>query len=214
RVTAVLSDVCLPNALFERHFAKIRGEALRILLCDTCFSGSKQRLMAVAYPALKIKTIQSARSNYKGHSEEHFKQLFGLLVERNRYSPLDVRSSVLRYWHLIESLFEPRVPSVTSFVDDGEDVAGNCGDIRFGISDASLGNELLSGALSYVDGLPTDGGAAALRDADLAWVRLKRAITRPTAGELRCLEVPSRSVDFGRPDVLQALRAAQPQPML
>ncbi|MEY9123691.1 hypothetical protein [Bradyrhizobium yuanmingense] len=214
RAKAVLSDIRVQNALFERHFAKLRGDSRRILLCDTGLYGSTQRLLASAFPALQIETIQFARSNYKGHSEEHFKQVFGLLVERNRYSPLDVRSSVLRYWHLIESLFEPRIPSVTSFVDEGEDVAANCGDIRFGISDSSLGNELLSGALSYVDSLPIDGGAAALRDADAAWVRLKRAITRPTAGELRCLEVPGRSVDFGRPDVLQALRAEQPQPVL
>jgi hypothetical protein len=211
---AVLSDIRRQNALFERHFAELRGDACRILLCDTGLYGSTQRLLVSAFPTLRIESVQFARANYKGHSEEHFKQVTGLMVERNRYSPLDVRSSVLRYWHLIESLFEPAVPSVTSFVDQGEEVAANCGDIRFGFIDPSLGNELLSGALSYVDSLPIDGGAAALRDVEIAWTRLKRAITRPTAGELRCLEVPARSVDFGRPDMLQALPSDRPRSAL
>lgn len=214
RAKAALSDIRMQNALFERHFAKLRGHACRILLCDTGLYGSTQRLLVSAFPTLRIESIQFARANYKGHNEEHFKQVTGLLVERNRYSPLDVRSSVLRYWHLVESLFEPAVPSVTSFLDEGEDVVANCGDIRFGFVDPSLGNELLSGALSYVDSLPPDGGATTLRDVEIAWLRLKRAITRPTAGELRCLEVPGRSVDFGRPDVLQALPAEQPRPVL
>lgn len=211
----VLSDIRRQNTLFERHFSRLRGQASRILLCDTGLYGSTQRLLASAFPTLSIETIQFARANYKGHGEEHFGRVAGLLVERNHYSPLDVPSCVLRYWHLIESLFEPRIPSVRSFIENDErDVAANCGEIRFGFVDPSLGNDLLSGTLRYVDELPTEGGVKALSDAEQAWVRLKRAITRPTAGELGCLDLPVRSVDFGRPEVLDVIAAKRAQPML
>jgi hypothetical protein len=211
----VLSDIAEQNALFERHFSKLRGNASRILLCDTGLYGSTQRLLSSARPDLRIETIQFARANYKGHGEEHFRRVAGLLVERDCYSPLDTHSCVLRYWHLIESLFEPAIPSVRLFASEGgEDVAGNCGDIRYGFLDPALGNELLAGALSYIDELSDQGGANALKDAEFAWVRLKKAITRPTAAELRCLDLPGRSVDFGRQDILTVFSAKQAKPAL
>jgi hypothetical protein len=101
-------------------------------------------------------------------------------------------------------MFEPAVQSVRLFTEDGLGrVAANCGDISFGVLDASANNPLLAGALAYVEALPPDGGATALRDAEVAWHRLLHAITRPTDAELRCLNVGNRSVDFGRPDVLR-----------
>jgi hypothetical protein len=81
-------------------------------------------------------------------------------------------------------------------------VEGNCGDITFGAVDPAVNNHLLSGALAYIDALPPNCGYLVLRDADIAWRRLKRAIVKPTEAELRCLELGGRSVDFGRPEVL------------
>ena len=134
----------------------------------------------------------------------------GLVVEQNFYSPLNACSCVLRYWHLIESLFEPAVPSVHLFAEDGSgQVGANCGDLTFGAIDPSVGNHLLSGALAYIECLPVSGGAVALRDAEIAWRRLTRAISRPTQAELRCLEVGGRSVDFGRSDVRRIFASEQ-----
>ena len=206
----VLADIKEQNVLFTRHFRQLADDSDRIILCDTGLYGSTQRLLASAFPDLRLETIQFARSNYKGHSEEHFPKVTGLLVQQNVYSPLNVYSCVLRYWHLIESLFEPAVPSVRLFAEDENgEVRANCGDISFGAIDPSEKNPLLSGALSYIDALPADGGAIALRDAEVAWHRLKGAITWPTTAELRCLEVGGRSVDFGRPDVLRIFAAGK-----
>jgi FMN phosphatase YigB (HAD superfamily) len=206
----VLADIEKQNALFTRHFAQLTDNSDRIILCDTGLYGSTQRLLASAFPDLHVETIQFARSNYKGHGEEHFPKVTGLIVEQNVYSLFNVKSCVLRYWHLIESLFEPSVPSVRLFMEDGLGrVEANCGDISFGVLDPSVNNPLLAGALAYVETLPPDGGAAALRDAEVAWHRLHRAITRPSEAELRCLEVGDRSVDFGRPDVLRIFAHGQ-----
>jgi hypothetical protein len=109
-------------------------------------------------------------------------------------------------------LFEPAVPSVSLFAEDERgQVGANCGDISFGAIDPSEKNPLLSGALAYIQALPADGGTVALGDAEVAWHRLKRAITRPTEAELRCLEVGGRSVDFGRPEVLRIFAPGQGQ---
>ena len=200
----VLVDIQKQNSLFTRHFKQLAGDSDRIILCDTGLYGSTQRLLAGGFPDVRLETIQFARSNYKGHGEEHFSKVTGLTVEQTFYSPLNLSSCVLRYWHLIESLFEPAVPSVHLFAEDALGrVGANCGDITFGAIDPSVGNRLLSGALEYIEALQANGGAVALRDAEIAWHRLKRAITRPREAELRCLEVGGRSVDFGRSDVLR-----------
>ncbi len=204
----VLADIQKQNELFARHFKQLIGDSNRIILCDTGLYGSTQRLLASGFPDVRIETIQLARSNYKGHSEAHFPKVTGLVVEQNRYSPFKVSSCVLRYWHLIESLFEPTVSSVHMFSEDALGrVKANCGEIAFGAIDPCAGNRLLSGALAYIDALPAHGGGVALGDAEGAWQRLKRAITRPTEAELRSLEVGGRSVDFGRSDVLRIFKA-------
>jgi FMN phosphatase YigB (HAD superfamily) len=206
----VLADIERQHALFERHFSLLAGDSDRVILCDTGLYGSTQRLLASGFPSRRFETIQFARSNYKGHGEEHFPRVAGLIVEQNHYDPFNVASCVLRYWHLIESLFEPAVPSVRSFTEDGAGhVVGNCGNIAFGAIDLSAGNPLLSGALEYIEALPANGGALALSEAEIAWHRLKRAITRPTQVELRCLEVGGRSIDFGRPDVLRIFTSGE-----
>jgi FMN phosphatase YigB (HAD superfamily) len=205
----VLADIQRQNALFARHLKRVTGDAHRIILCDTGLYGSTQRLLTSGFPELRVETIQFARSNYKGHGEEHFSKVAGLMVEQNFYSPLNLSSCVLRYWHLVESLFEPAVSSVRLFSENeaGEAIA-NCGDITFGAIDPSEKNALLTGALSYIDDLRKDDGAVVLRDAETAWQRLKHAITQPTEAELRCLEVGGRSVDFGRSAVLDVVTSA------
>jgi FMN phosphatase YigB (HAD superfamily) len=206
----VLADIQKQNALFARHFKQLIGDSDRIILCDTGLYGSTQRLLASGFPEIRVETIQFARSNYKGHGEEHFPKVTGLMVEQNFYSPFNVCSSVLRYWHLVESFFEPAVSSVHLFTENGlGQVEGNCGDITFGAIDPSVNNHLLSGALAYIEALPANSGAVALRDAEIAWRRLKGAITQPGEAELQCLEVGGRSVDFGRSDVLRIFTPGQ-----
>jgi hypothetical protein len=116
----------------------------------------------------------------------------------------------LRYWQLIESLFEPAIPSVRLFAEDKAGrVDANCGDIRFGMIDPSAGNNLLRGALRYIELLPKNGGAIVLRDSEIAWHRLRRAITRPGSSDLRSLDVGDRSVDFGRAEMRRVISPAQ-----
>jgi hypothetical protein len=154
---------------------------------------------------MSIETIQFARSNHKGQSEDHFPRVAGLVSERDFYDPLSASSCVLRYWQLIEKLFEPMIPSVRTFVKSSSaEIVANCGDINHGVFDPTVGNALLAGAIEYVHSLPViNAGAVASLDAETAWQRLRYAIVRPTPADLNHLDVGSRSVDFGRPDLIK-----------
>lgn len=204
----VRADIQEQNELFARHFYRLIGNANRIVLCDTGLYGSTQRLLAAGFPDLAIETVQFARANYKKHGEDHFPRVTGLLVEQDIYSPFKVETCILRYWQLIESLFEPAIPSVRLFrVSETGDIVANSGNIARGLLDPAVGNPLLAGVLDYIDNVP--GGDVALHDADVAWRRLKRAITRPTEADVNCLEVGFRSVDFGRSGGVRVLGADQ-----
>ncbi|MBW9118016.1 hydrolase [Rhizobium cauense] len=201
----VLGDIEKQNELFKRHLDQIAGDASRIILCDTGLYGSTQRLVAAGLPERKFETIQFARCNYKGLSEDHFPQVTGLVVEEDLYNPLRIETVILRYWQIIESLFEPAIPSVRH-LSEGNDgaVCSNAGKIGFGELDPAEGNLLLSGVLQYIDRI--SNGTAIMSDADLAWTRLKRAITNPRAFDMMALGVGARSVDFGRPESVYVLK--------
>jgi len=203
---APLADITRQNAMFTEHLKAVTGEARRIVLCDTGLYGSTQRLLAAGFPGMSFETIQFARSNYKGLSEEHFPRTSGLMVQRDVYNPVAVESCVLRYWQLVESLFEPAVASVKLFHrgPDGA-IASNAGLVGHGELDPTTGNALLAGVMAYVGGLTPERAAGAMQDAEQAWRRLSQAITRPTAHDLACLDVGERSVDFGRSRTIRVI---------
>ncbi|WP_183723178.1 hydrolase [Rhizobium sp. BK060] len=201
----VLDDIARQNELFERHLQQIAGDVSRIILCDTGLYGSTQRLVAAGLPERAFETIQFARCNYKGLSEDHFPQVTGLVVEEDLYNPLRIETVILRYWQIIESLFEPAIPSVRHLSESGDGtVYSNAGKIAYGEIDPADGNLLLAGVLQYIDRV--GNGAEIMSDADLAWGRLKQAITNPRAFDMMALGVGARSVDFGRPESVYVLK--------
>ncbi len=88
--------------------------------------------------------------------------------------------------------------------EDGT-VSGNAGAIAHDVIDATAGNPLLSGVLDYIDHL--ESGAQVMRQADVAWLRLKRAITNPSAFDMVVFGVGPRSIDFGRGESVQRVGA-------
>lgn len=196
----VAMDIAKQNLLFRRHLDEVANGGDRLILCDTGLYGSTQRLLSEALPDHRFETLQLARSNYKGHSESHFAKVVGLCVQQRHYDPVTVESAVLRYWHLIERLFEIDVPSVRTFSESADcNSVANCGNIAFGQFDARTGNALLRGAIGYVDSLPVDGGGiVAFYDAERAWRELHRVVIRPNPSDIRCIGEGDRSIDFGR----------------
>lgn len=193
-------DIERQTALFRQHLDSVREGRNRIVLCDTGLYGSTHRLLAAAWPDLSFTTIQLARSNYKRLDQDHFSRVVGLLIERDRYAPFVLRSALLRYWQLAESLFEPRLPSVRTFSQTSEGaVVSNAGEIEYGATRFSEGNPLLSGALAYLDRFEP---GAAQREIGPAWRRLRRAILSPDHADLEALAIGERSVDFGRDETV------------
>lgn len=198
------AEIRSQNELFKRHLDEVSSNAKRLILCDTGLYGSTQRLLAAGLPEMSLETIHFARSNYKGFGEEHFAKVAGLVVEQDKYDPFRTETVVLRYWHIIESLFEPAVPSVRRFEIKANGCVGtNSTDMTYPL-DSELLNPLLSGVLAYID--KVSDGREILNDTGFAWRRLKQSIIFPARPDLAVLDVRERSVDFGRVDRVRAIR--------
>jgi hypothetical protein len=100
----LVADIDRQNALFRRHLVAASGGAERLILCDTGLYGSTQRLLAGRFSGDELRNRPSSpAATTRVFSEDHFPRVVGLAVERNRYSPISVRSTVLRYWQLIRT---------------------------------------------------------------------------------------------------------------
>ncbi|BBL77043.1 HAD family hydrolase [Methylomagnum ishizawai] len=196
---ALRQDLALQNALFRQHLDAVAQGAGRLLLCDTGLFASTQRLLEEGMPERRWESVLFARANYKGFPTPHFARATGLMVERNFYHPLRIKSIVLRYWHIVESLFEPELPSVKSFhvATDG----GVVSNLEFHGWETCLdgvGDSWFAGTLEYLEDLRAGDVPKILADSAAAWRRLRRLILFPHRSEVALMAVDRRSVDFGR----------------
>jgi hypothetical protein len=212
RSAPLRAAIAAQHDLFRRHLHNRSAGAERIILCDTGLYGSTVKLLSVGMPEIKWSCVMFARSNYKGFDAGHFAYTSGLSVEQDSYSILNVRSSVFRFWHLIEQVLEPRLQSVQSF-----ELSARSGQISSNLEREGwrralvpAENEVFSGVLSYFARLtPLNFTKCIYDDSDEAWRGLRRLIARPHASEVLCLSPEPRSRDFGRSEKVATIASAR-----
>lgn len=197
---AVRQAITVQDALFRRHLQARTGGRGTVILCDTGLYGSTVRLLRDGVPDRRWFCLQFARSNYKRLATPHFDCTRGLSIESDAYKPWELRTSGLRFWHLIEAVLEPDLPSVRTFAEPSEseeprsnlEVEG----WEHRIADDARG--LFSGVLACIDTLDETSLTRIDDDAALAWRRFRRAVVWPRSGDLATLSLADRSRDFGR----------------
>jgi hypothetical protein len=180
--------------LFDRHLrAAINGRGHAVLV-DTGLYGTTRLLLAEGLPDISFSSALIARSFRPGPPNP---RTFGLSVEAKGYSPARRRTALLRYWHFVEWLFEPPLPSVRSFIDEHGTPRSNLEiDGWRGHVDATPGTAY-AGLLDYLDALPPHPAEMIALDADRAWGAFRRAVVWPRHAEATALSVGTRSHDFG-----------------
>jgi hypothetical protein len=169
------------------------------MLCDTGLFGSTLQLLKEAFPEKKWSCVQFARANYKRVASPHFGEVIGIATQDDRYSPFNSRTSILRYWHLIEATLEPLLPSVHSFTRVDGVARSNLEIDGWSQRIAPEQDEIFAGVLDYIGALqPADATVRVMTDVEIAFQRLHRAIVWPTRSDARLLDFPPRSIDFGK----------------
>ena len=186
------------NELFALHLRKLTGSAKRLVLVDTGLYGSTVKMLQDGFPNIRWESLQLARSNYRGFDTPHFNQITGLWVQRDSYSPLNINTCILRYWHLVEGLFEPSLNSVTSFSDVDEKPVSNLEYSGWKDDLVAKSSEMFRGTLDYIDAMQEQDFRRQATVADKAWKTLKRKLIYPKSADLDVLMLGERSRDFGR----------------
>jgi FMN phosphatase YigB (HAD superfamily) len=187
------------DTLFREHLESCTAGRSRTILCDTGLFGSTLQLLKEAVPEKKWSCVQFARANYKRLAVPHFGEVIGIATQHDHYSPFNSRTSILRYWHLIEATLEPALPSVHSFAQVDGVARSNLEIDGWSQSIAPEQDEIFAGVLDYIDALrPADATVRVMTDAGTAFRRLHRAIVWPTRNDAGLLDFPPRSVDFGK----------------
>ncbi len=206
-----LAAIKQQSALFRDHLAHALEGRRHAMLVDTGLFGTTCQLLDDGIPELEFSSALIARSSYGGRrlDPRQAKKVMGLSVEIDSYSPLQRRSSMLRYWHMIESTFEPELPSVRYFTErDGVPVSNlEVPGWRDRLQPAP--GSIFAGIMAYLSGLPRGNASAVLADAGRAWKQLHRAVVWPDAIHAGLLDAGARGNDFGMESISTSARPWQ-----
>lgn len=193
-IVAALDD---QEALFSRHLRDAMNGQPRGILVDTGFYGTTRELIAEGHPEVDLGSVMLARSFRPGYPREGARST-GLLVEAESYNPFRRRTTLLRYWHFVEWLFEPELPTVRTFRQEDGDVRSNLEVADWEVWVNPSSGTAFNGVLRYLDQLPGPPGMRVVRDAGEAWTQLHRAIIWPDRNAALALAVGRRTHGFGR----------------
>ena len=180
--------------LFVRHLRDALGPRSHAMIVDTGLYGTTRQLLAEGLPEITFSSALFARSFRSGVGGA---RTFGLAVEAAGYTPLDRRTAVLRYWHFVEWLFEPGLPSARTFTDVDGVARSNLEVPSWQQRVEATPGTAYAGLLAYLDALPTAPAERILRDADRAWRIFRQAVVWPRPDQVEALGVGVRSHDFG-----------------
>jgi hypothetical protein len=180
--------------LFARHLRNTARNRPQVILVDTGLYGTTRALISEGMPDLDVSSALIARSFRPGTRHE---RTFGLSVQADGYSPLRRRTALLRYWHFVEWLFEPPLPTVRTFdVVDGR-VVSNLEVDGWRDCLAPEPASAFAGVLAYLDGLTPASAPRVMVDTDRAWRAFRRAVVWPHREHGHALQIGGRSSDFG-----------------
>ena len=193
-VVAALAD---QTRLFAQHLATALGGRRRGVLVDTGLFGTTAHLLSDGFDGLDLSSVLIARSNYRRAASPPHAKVFGLSVQADGYSPLHRRTAMLRYWHYMESLFEPELESVRMFTEVLGEPRSNLEQEGWQEQVRPTPGSAYAGLLQYLGSLPSGPAERVLHDADRAWNRFRRAVVWPDAPHGFALTAGRRSWDFG-----------------
>ena len=193
----VVAALAEQAALFARHVRMTLDGRHRAVLVDTGLFGTTAQLLSDGFPDLNVSSVLIARSNYRREPAPLQAKVFGVLVHSDCYSPLHRRTAMLRYWHFVESLFEPALESVRTFTENQGVLRSNLEIEGWQSRVQPTPGSSYAGLVDYLETLPPRPAERILLEADRAWTWFHRAIVWPDRSHGLALSAGLRSYDFG-----------------
>lgn len=189
------------SSLFTEYLNKTIGSAKRVVLVDTGWNGTVQRLLAASFPRIEWIGLYFGLTIEPGSWEAgRYGAAHGLIFESAAYRPDTPCTALTIHRHLIESLFEPNAPSIEHL--ERESASG----VVTAPAGAQIVNEtfdvisdpLYAGVLEYLEEGASRGPGAALALYHQSLLLLAEKLAYPTRADVDLFEGKPRSADFGR----------------
>ena len=199
------------SGLFDEYLDQLLEGRETVLLVDTGWAGTTQRLLADAYPEIEWWGAYFGRYGFEHTNRKYWRNMIGLLFEQDSYEFGKPESSIILHRHLIEDLFEPAGESVERLTQEasGSIYAPEAASILADAPDKNT-SPVFAGVLDYLSSLPDGKTPAALhKSAREAWWKVARIITLPRREEAALFSSIRRSADFGKGFKVPLLLAAE-----
>ncbi|WP_172329507.1 glycosyltransferase family A protein [Mangrovicoccus sp. HB161399] len=188
----------------RRHLDELRGGRSHVVLVDTGWKGSIQRLLQSTYGDIRFSGVYFGVMDHAPMEERH-----AVVFDALGYHEGRPETCLAVHRHLIESLYEPAAPSV-------EEIAGGpCADIAARQLAAVLGEQpraedrsdaLYLDVLAYTEAHRSDPLDVILERAHAAMKELERILIFPKPEEVPDYQGKPRSSDFGREGFVPVIR--------
>lgn len=186
--------------LFTQMLQEATGGAARVLLIDSGWQGTIQRVLGPLLPGQEVWGAYFGRIASHNEPKPHWDKALGLVFEADAFDPARFETAFILHRHLIEDFLEPAGTSV-EFLRPGPE-----GTVAVPAAEALLADDpvperdpIYCGVEEYVRA-PSCGyrpGQVHLA-AEAALERIARVLAFPDRDMARALSLRPRSADFGR----------------
>lgn len=188
------------SALFDSYVGELIGDAPVVLLVDTGWQETAQKLLTKWRPDIDWWGAYIGRFGFPETDRSIWPQMLGLLFEADDYVPETPETCLRLHRHLIEQMLEPNGRSVETLTAvNGKTRA--IGDTQI-LADAPTPecDPIFCGVRTFLCGPMADSPtpASIMRAAQDAWPKLAKMLATPSKHEARLLGDGKRSADFGR----------------
>jgi glycosyltransferase involved in cell wall biosynthesis len=197
----LIEHLQLQGSLFERLLVSVAGTGRRVVLVDSGWQGTSQKLLAGAYPEIDWSGLYfgTMRSPTTADPEAPGRST-GLMFDSNRFDPDQPLTAFVLYRHLVEGLFEPAGGSVEHLEPHAEFGAWAPDSIALQSETPTIETDPIFCAVrSYIrDHASTVSAYDLENDGAVAMSRLGRILAYPSREQALALGGPFSSMDFGR----------------
>ncbi len=185
--------------LFTRYVDDCVGPRSRVLLVDTGWQGTAQRLLNDWRPSVEWWGAYFGRYGFANSDRRLWHQMIGVVFEQDTFDPSKPETCVVLNRHLIEDLFEPAGPSISRLDELEGTVVAPGSDAVLADAPTIETDPLFSGVMDYLATLPDGHSIAALTaKSRQCWQRIARLVAFPSADEAKLFAGVERSADFGK----------------
>lgn len=185
---------------FDTQLHKLVAGKSRVVLIDSGWQGTSQTLLEAAYPEYSFVGLYVATMYGAGQTLPTPRQSHGMLFEANEYIPAQPITALWYNRHVMESLFEPKAPSIeTLLVDASGNVYAPQADALLQYVAQLEDDAHYIGVRDYLAGLPADTPIRQLyADFYQASQVFAHKVLFPTVDDIPVIATKKRTADFGR----------------